>query len=114
MAEVATQGRDQDRPAKLRRLLICTGPCCNNNGAAEALLKELRARLSETKTDSETIGEASCVRRSCLGKCIGEPLAYVDPDGVWYHQLSCENVLTILREHVLHRRPVSPLVLEED
>jgi (2Fe-2S) ferredoxin len=103
-----------DRPAAPRRLLLCTGPCCDQKGDATELLTGLRARLEAAKLDQEMVGEASCVRRSCLGKCTGEPLAYVHPDEVWYHELSVENLLLILREHVLEHRAVTELVLEDD
>jgi (2Fe-2S) ferredoxin len=103
-----------DRPAAPRRLLLCTGPCCDQKGEASALLSALRARLEAARFDDEIVGEASCVRRSCLGKCSGEPLAYVHPDDVWYHELSVENLLLILRDHVQGRRPVAQFVLEED
>ena len=59
--------------------------------------------------DDDMVGEATCVRRSCLGKCTGEPLAYVEPEKVWYHRLSVENLLLILRDHVLN--PTSPTEL---
>jgi len=103
-----------DRPAELRRLMICTGPCCNRTGEAQVFLDELRLKLLDNGLDKDMVGEASCVRRSCLGKCTGEPLAYVHPDGVWYHKLSGENLLLILREHVLNRRPAPDLILEDD
>jgi (2Fe-2S) ferredoxin len=103
-----------DRPAAARRLMICTGPCCNRTGEAQTFLDDLRAKLLACGLNEDMIGEASCVRRSCLGKCTGEPLAYVHPDGVWYHRLSGENLLLILRDHVLNRKPVPDLILEED
>ncbi len=103
-----------DRPAAPRRLLICTGPCCDQKGDATILLEALRTRLEAAQLDQEIAGEASCVRRSCLGKCTGEPLAYVHPDEVWYHRLSPETLLLILREHVQGRRPVTEFVLEEE
>ena len=56
------------------------------------------------------VGAASCVRRSCLGKCTGEPLARVQPDNFWYHNLSGENLLRIYQQHVLNRQPVTELV----
>ncbi len=103
-----------NRPAAARRLLICTGPCCNRTGEAQIFLDELRTKLLAAGLDEEMVGEASCVRRSCLGKCTGEPLAYVDPEGVWYHKLSGDNLLLILRSHVQNRRPVLDLILNED
>jgi (2Fe-2S) ferredoxin len=103
-----------NRPAAPRRLMICTGPCCNNAGATTRLLEELRIRLSDAVHAADWVGEASCVRSSCLGKCTGEPLAFVQPDGVWYHKLSTENLLLILRGHVLNQQPVQSLILEQD
>jgi (2Fe-2S) ferredoxin len=102
------------RPAATRRLIICTGPCCDKSGDASALLLELRAKLIEARLDEQMVGQGSCVRRACLGKCTGEPLAYVDPDGVWYHRLTSENLVKILQDHVLNLRPVEKLILAED
>jgi (2Fe-2S) ferredoxin len=103
-----------DQPAAQRRLLVCTSPCCDQKGDATVLLSGLRSRLEAAKLGQEIVGEASCVRRSCLGKCTGEPLAYVHPDDVWYHDLSVETLLLILHDHVLERRPVTKYILEED
>ena len=103
-----------DRPAALRRLMICTGPCCDTNGRAKLILDDLRSKLLYAMKSDDLVGEAACVRRSCLGKCTGEPLAYVHPEGVRYHQLSAENLLLILRDHVIDHRPVRSLILEDD
>ncbi len=97
-----------------RRLLVCTGPCCNKGGISDLLLTDLRATLLGAVDFDDIVGKASCVRRSCLGKCTGEPLAYVDPDGVWYHKLSVENLLLILKHHILNETLVQSLILEED
>jgi (2Fe-2S) ferredoxin len=103
------------RPAAERRLIICTGPCCDRLGHASAHLDALRARLAagSLAVDGSNIGAASCVRRSCLGKCTGEPLAVVKPDNVWYHDLSSENLLRIYEQHVLNRQKVEALVFAE-
>lgn len=103
-----------DRPAAPRRLLVCTGPCCNASGDAQLMLDGLRATLLDARLSTHSVAEASCVRRSCLGKCTGEPLAYVHPEGVWYHRLTVENLLRIWREHVLDRQAVTELILEFD
>jgi (2Fe-2S) ferredoxin len=103
-----------DRQAAERRLLICTGPCCNSTGDAQILLEGLRAELLLARLHADIVSEASCVRRSCLGKCTGEPLAYVHPEGIWYHRLTVGNLVRILREHVLDSRAVPELILDED
>jgi (2Fe-2S) ferredoxin len=101
------------RPVAERRLLICTGPCCDRFGHASAHLEALRALLMARGLTGDGVGRASCVRRSCLGKCTGEPLARVQPDNFWYHQLSSENLLRIYEQHVLNLQPVTELVFAE-
>lgn len=102
------------RPALERRLVICTGPCCDRLGNASAHLNDLRTLLRRRASTEQRIDKGSCVRRSCLGKCSGEPLAYVQPDDVWYHDLSADNLLRIYEQHVLSGQAVSELILAED
>lgn len=102
------------RPASARRLLVCTGPCCDRLGQASATLAALRKLLAERGFAEAEVGSASCVRRSCLGKCSGEPLAQVQPDDTWYHDLSSESLLRIYEQHVLDHKPVLELILRED
>jgi (2Fe-2S) ferredoxin len=105
------------RPVAERRLLICTGPCCDRSGHASAHLAAFRemllARGFAGEPAADGAGAASCIKRSCLGKCTGEPLALVKPDNFWYHDLSSENLLRIYEEHVLNRQPVAELVFAE-
>jgi (2Fe-2S) ferredoxin len=98
------------RPAAARRLLICTGPCCDRLGQASAQLAALRQFLIARGLAEASVDTASCVRRSCLGKCCGEPLAHVMPDDVWYQGLSREELLRIYERHVLNGEPVAELM----
>jgi (2Fe-2S) ferredoxin len=98
------------RPAALRRLLVCTGPCCDRLGQASAHLAALRALLAARGGAEKGVGATSCVRRSCLGKCSGEPLAHVMPDNVWYRALSGESLLSIYQRHVVNGEAVAELV----
>jgi (2Fe-2S) ferredoxin len=108
-----------DRPAADRRLLVCTGPCCDRLGHAsvhlEALRQELMLRgLAGAAADPAAgVDAASCVKRSCLGKCTGEPLVLVKPDNVWYQGLSGEDLIRIYEQHVVNRQPVAELVFAE-
>jgi (2Fe-2S) ferredoxin len=100
-------------PASGRRLLVCTGPCCDRNGHASAHLADLRALLLARGLGPAGVGSAACVRRSCLGKCTGEPLAHVVPDDVWYVSLSDASLLRIYDQHVVGGEPVAQLVASE-
>jgi (2Fe-2S) ferredoxin len=101
-------------PATERRLLVCTGPCCNPDGAAEARLEALRKLIVASGHAETLIDRASCVRRSCLGKCSGDPLAMVHPDECWYSASSSEALLEILEEHVLSGTPLPDRMLPQD
>lgn len=102
------------RPATKRRLLVCTGPCCNPDGSAETRIDELRETIVAQGHEVALIGRASCVRRACLGKCSGDPLAFVDPDETWYYAFSSTDLLKILQDHVLNGAPVSELICTDD
>jgi (2Fe-2S) ferredoxin len=101
------------RPASQRRLLVCTGPCCDRLGHASAHLAALRELVLAKGLGESGAGDASCIRRSCLGKCTGDPVAHVQPDNLWYHHLSSENLLRIYEQHVVNRQPVAELVFAE-
>ncbi|QXX73986.1 ferredoxin [Methylovirgula sp. HY1] len=103
-----------DRPATARRLLVCTGPCCNPDGGAETRLAELRELIVQRGYAETLVDKASCVRRACLGKCSGDALAFVHPDESWYYAFSSEDLLKILQEHVLNGVPVPAMMLIED
>jgi len=55
----------------------------------------------------------SCLRRSCLGKCSGEALAYVQPGRIWYRHGSAEDLLRIYERHVAGGKPVADLLIAE-
>jgi (2Fe-2S) ferredoxin len=97
-----------------RRLLLCIGPSCDQDGQAKILLDAVQKRLEAAQHNIDIVGTASCVKRACLGKCIGEPVVCVHPDEVWYHNLSVETVMRVLREHVLDLRPIPEFILEDD
>lgn len=94
--------------------MICTGPCCDHLGKASALLQEMRGLLSARAAKAQDVEKGSCVRRSCLGKCSGEPLAHVQPDDVWYGDLSVEKLLRIYEQHVLGGQAVAELILADE
>jgi len=60
-----------DRSTLSRRLLVCTGPCCNKGGISDLLLTELRATLLGAVDIDDIVGKATCVRRSCLANVRG-------------------------------------------
>jgi (2Fe-2S) ferredoxin len=76
-------------------------------------LRELLLARGLAGDATDAVSAASCMRRSCLGKCTGEPLALVKPDNIWYRALSSEDLLRIYEQHVLNWQPVAELAFDE-
>lgn len=86
-----------------RRLLICTGSCCDSGGKAQRLLAAVRAGLADPGRAGTEVDAMPCLRRSCLGECVGVPVARLEPQGTWYYDPSPE----LLRDIVLGLDPKS-------
>lgn len=92
-----------------RHLLVCTGPRCTQDGASQALFDS----LGETfKLHDLQEGELRVKRSrvSCFAACRGGPIVCVQPDGVWYYNVTPENMLRIAQQHLVNGEVVEELV----
>jgi (2Fe-2S) ferredoxin len=92
-----------------RHLLVCTGPRCAQEGAAQALFDSLGKLLQDQGLHE---GELR-VKRSrvgCFAACRGGPIVCVQPDGVWYYDVTPENMARIARQHLAGGELVEELV----
>jgi len=86
-------------------LLVCTGTGCVSNGAFEvkkALEDELRKHGLDT--------EIQVVGTGCNGFCERGPVMLVQPEGIFYQQLTVEDIPLLVEEHFLKGRPVERLM----
>jgi len=92
-----------------RHVLLCTGPRCSAQSDPEALFKQLGEMLGAAGLSRGEL-RVKRTRSGCFAACKGGPIMCVQPDGVWYYQLTPENLQRVVDEHLRDGAVVEPLV----
>ncbi len=94
-----------------RQVLVCTGPRCTHNGEGEALFTALQAKFRAAGLGVDA-GPARVkrTRTGCVAACQGGPIVAVQPDGVWYYNVTDANIDRIIKEHLKNGSVVEELV----
>lgn len=104
--------RSDDAPhmsAYGRHVLICTGHYCDPDGQAIEMYRRLAKKLGDLGDYMNPVRVKRGVT-PCLGVCIGGPILVVYPDGIWYHHVDDKALDRIVKEHLVHNRPVEALI----
>ena len=80
-------------------------PSCGARGAGAVLLALQEAVLSRPGLASHV----AVTPAGCMGPCFEGPTVVVYPDGVWYCNVTVEDVPEIVKEHLEGNRPVERL-----
>ena len=80
--------------------------CCNAKGASR-VRDYAKARVKELGLAGK--GKVRVNQAGCLDRCEEGPVVVVYPEGVWYTYVDEEDVDEIIREHLVHGRPVDRL-----
>jgi len=86
-------------------LMVCAGTGCVSNRSLDvrdALENEIRRRGLQHEVQVVTTG--------CNGFCGAGPIMVVQPDGIFYQQLSPKDIPHLVEEHLLKGRPVQKLM----
>jgi len=95
MEKRASAGVEVASDDKNRSILICVGGGCLASGALKIFdAFEAALVLADLKNDVKVI------KTGCMGPCAGGPVAKVMPDGVFYQNLTTENVSEIVEKHL--------------
>lgn len=92
-----------------RHLLVCTGPRCNADGEAQALFDSLGTTFKAAGLDQGEL-RVKRTRVSCFAACKGGPILCVQPDGVWYYNVTPTNMQRIVDRHLVGGEVVEELV----
>lgn len=92
-----------------RHLLVCTGPRCTQDGQSQALFDSLGDKFKAHGLHEGAL-RVKRSRVSCFAACKGGPILCVQPDGVWYCNVTPENMDRIVEEHLVGGRVVEALV----
>jgi (2Fe-2S) ferredoxin len=101
-----------DKPklsAYKRHLLVCTVPRCTQNGESQALFDSLADRLKQAGLDRGEL-RVKRTRVACFAACKSGPIVCVQPDGVWYYQVTESNLDRIIQRHLAGGEPVEALI----
>jgi len=85
--------------------MVCAGTACVSNRSFQirkALVEEIEKRGLQH--------EVAVVTTGCNGFCAVGPLMVVQPDGIFYQQLTEEDIPHLVEEHLLKGRPVKRLM----
>ncbi len=95
-----------------RHLLICTGPRCTQQGESQALFDSLGDKFKAAGLHEGAL-RVKRSRVSCFAACKGGPVMCVQPDGVWYYNVTPDNMDRIIEQHLVGGQPVQDLVFHQ-
>ncbi len=73
----------------------------------------LKSAFKDAIKDAGLNGRVRANDSACLDQCEHGPVVVVYPDAVWYGGVKPEDAGEIVREHLVHGRPVERLRLPE-
>lgn len=92
-----------------RHMVVCVGPRCTENGESQALFDSLGAKFKAAGLDQGEL-RVKRTRALCFATCKSGPVLCVQPDGIWYYNVTDANLDRIIRDHLVGGRPVEDLI----
>jgi len=100
-------------PQHDRQVFVCVGARCLHRGA-DALHQHLRAAMKGHRALNAGPRRVMRARTSCLHPCNRGPLLVVQPDAVWYGDLTPERIDRIVAGHLLTDAPPAADILHRN
>ncbi len=95
-------------PEYARQVQLCLGPRCAMAGGW-AVYDALNRGLQAAGLDKAGAQRVIAVRTACLHPCNFAPVCAVQPDNIWYGELTPERIQQVVQEHLVGNRPIESL-----
>lgn len=82
--------------------------CCTDKGSRDLLMA-----MNEALDEKNLLGRVTLTSTGCLGPCALGPVVVVQPDNVWYKEVTKEDIRKIIDEHIIGGRAVERLVMSK-
>ncbi len=92
-----------------RHMLVCVGPRCTEDGEAQELFESLSEKFKAAGIDKGEL-RVKRTRTHCFATCKGGPILAIQPDGIWYYNVTGANLDRIIDEHLVNGKPVEELI----
>ena len=92
-----------------RHLLVCVGPRCTEDGESQALFDMLGEKFKAAGIDNGEL-RVKRTRTHCFATCKSGPIVCVQPDGIWYYNVTENNLDRIIEQHLVKGEPVEDLI----
>ncbi|MGN6712262.1 (2Fe-2S) ferredoxin [Anaerocolumna jejuensis DSM 15929] len=95
-------------------IFVCTS--CRINGVQKGFCfskdsVDIVQKFMEEAGDRDLSGDVMITNTGCFGICDKGPVAVVYPEGVWYGNLTEDDVETIMEQHIENGIPVKELMI---
>ena len=95
-------------------IFVCTS--CRINGQQKGFCYskdsvDIVQKFMEVIEDYSLSGEVMITNTGCFGICEKGPIAVVYPEGIWYGNLTDDDVEKIVEQHILNGKPVKELTI---
>lgn len=92
-----------------RHMLVCVGPRCTEEGEAQELFDTLGEKFKAAGIDKGDL-RVKRTRTQCFATCKSGPVLCIQPDGIWYYNVTEANLDRIINEHLVDGVPVEDLI----
>jgi (2Fe-2S) ferredoxin len=95
-------------------IFVCTS--CRINGIQKGFCfskdsVDIAQKFMEGIDERDLSGDVMITNTGCFGICEKGPVAVVYPEGIWYGNLTEEDVETIIEQHLENGNPVKELMI---